>query len=52
MSEELSVDQVIRFKAMQMAVSYVTERIGVADIDLISTAKEIYEFIKGENTNG
>jgi hypothetical protein len=47
MSEELSADQTLRIKAMQMAVSYVTERIGGADSDLISTAKEIYEFLKG-----
>ena len=51
MSEELSVDQVLRLRAMEMAVGYITEHMD-SEHDLTGLAKEIYEFIKGETTNG
>ena len=47
MSEEHSVDQLLRIQAMQMAVAYVTE-LGAGEYDLTPLATEIYEFIKGE----
>ena len=51
MSEELSVDQILRLEAARMAVAYITEHVEIG-YDLIPTAKEIYEFIKGETKNG
>lgn len=51
MNEELSVDQILRLDAARMAVAYITEHVEIG-YDLIPTAKEIYEFIKGETTNG
>jgi hypothetical protein len=41
-------DQELRLHAMQLAVAYITEHVEIG-YDLIPTAKEIYEFIKGEN---
>jgi hypothetical protein len=47
MSEELSVDQLLRIQAVEMTVKF-HEGTGLSELDLIPCAKEIYEFIKGE----
>jgi len=44
---ELTPDQELRLRAMQLAVKFAGEQ-GLSEIDLVDTAKEIYEFVKGE----
>ena len=50
MNEGLSTDQILRLEAVRMVVKF-HEGTGLSELDLIPTAKEIYEFIKGETTN-
>ena len=44
---DLTFDQALRLNAMQLAVKFAGDQ-GLGEIDLVDTAKEIYEFIKGE----
>jgi len=46
MSNELNVDQILRIKAMQMAIDLWTQ--SQATQNLNELAENIYEFIKGE----
>jgi hypothetical protein len=43
-------DQELRIHAAQLAVKHAGE-VGFDETDIISLAKEIYEFIKGETKN-
>lgn len=45
--EELSVDQILRLQAMQMAMGYITQNVE-SEFDLGPLATQIYEFVKGE----
>jgi len=49
MSEELSADQMMRLEAVRLATKLVTEQGEPFDYDMLSAAKEIYKFIKGED---
>ena len=51
MSEEIKTDQVMRLEAMRLTLKYaadISEHVETAS-DLVLFAKEIYEFIKGED---
>ena len=47
MSNGLNVDQVLRIKAMQMAIDLWVQAQNAQDLNEL--AENIYEFIKGEN---
>jgi hypothetical protein len=53
MSEEIKADQVMRLEAMRLTLKYaadISEHVDVETAnDLVLFAKEIYEFIKGED---
>jgi hypothetical protein len=49
MSEELSADQMMRIEAVRLATKLSTEQGEPFDYDMLSAAKDIYEFIKGED---
>ena len=51
MNEALNADQVMRLEAMRLTLKYavdISEHVETAS-DLVLSAKEIYEFIKGED---
>lgn len=46
MSEQLNTDQILRIKAMQMAIDFRVQDQNTQDLNEL--ANKIYEFIKGE----
>jgi len=44
---DLSADQIMRIKAMELAMNYLNEHLE-NELDLIQVAAEIYTFIQGE----